>query len=271
MFSESIDEGLGNEHPHRYMMKHLLNTCGILACLSTAAFAYDNIFDSNSNLWINYVGDHAIAGSPWGLHLEVQNRRADSGRDWQQLLLRPGVNYALHPNLSFSAGWAYVKTYPYGDHPAVHAFPENRAWEQVVYTGKALGLEWQNRLRLEQRWIGEMKNTSTGWDVNRWRYENRIRYMLRTTVPLTENKKTYLALWDEVFVNFGSNVAGNTFDQNRAFAGVGRKLTDPTRVELGFMEQTLQRRHASSATPQVWENNHTITLWVISKWPFGKG
>ena len=168
-------------------------------------------------------------------------------------------------------GLAYVKTYPYGDHPAVHEFPENRAWEQVVYTGKALGLEWQNRLRLEQRWIGEMKNTSTGWDVNRWRYENRIRYMLRTTVPLTENKKTYVALWNEVFVNFGSNVAGNIFDQNRAFAGVGRKLTDTTRVELGFMEQTLQRRHASSATPQVWENNHTITLWVISKWPFGKG
>lgn len=164
-----------------------------------------------------------------------------------------------------------MKTYPYGDHPAAHEFPENRAWEQVVYTGNALGLEWQNRLRLEQRWIGEMKNSSAGWDVNHWRYENRIRYMLRTTVPLTESKKTYLALWDEVFVNFGSNVAGNVFDQNRAFVGVGRKLTDTTRVELGFMEQTLQKRHTSSATPQIWENNHTISVWVLSKWPFGKG
>ena len=252
-------------------MKHLLHTCGILACLSTGTFAYENIFDSNSNLWVNYVGDHPIAGSPWGLHLEVQNRRSDSGRDWQQLLLRPGVNYTLNPNLSFSAGYAYVKTYPYGDHPAAHEFPEHRAWEQVVYTGKALGLEWQNRLRLEQRWIGEMKNSSAGWDVNRWRYENRIRYMLRTTVPLTESKKTYLTLWDEVFVNFGSNVAGNFFDQNRAFVGVGRKLTDTTRVELGFMEQTLQKRHPSSATPQIWEHNHTISVWVLSKWPFGKG
>jgi hypothetical protein len=249
-------------------MKHLFRITSIIACLSAGAVASENVFFDNTLLWLNYVGDHPIAGGPWGLHLEVQNRRADSGRDWQQLLVRPGINYALNPNLSVSAGWAYVKTYPYGNNAGAFGFPEQRAWQQVLHTGRAFGLEWQNRLRLEQRWIGEMKTAS---DVENWRYENRLRYMLRTTVPLTENKKTYLALWDEVFVNFGSNVAGNIFDQNRAFVGVGRKLTDTTRVELGFMEQTLQKRHADSAKPQLWENNHTISLWVLSKWPFGKG
>ena len=97
------------------------------------------------------------------------------------------------------------------------------------------------------------------------RYENRIRYMMRTTIPLTKSKRTYLALWDEVFINFGENVKGNVFDQNRAFIGIGQKLTDTTRLEIGFMEQTLQRRGGN-----IWENNHTASVWLTSKLPFGK-
>ena len=89
--------------------------------------------------------------------------------------------------------------------------------------------------------------------------------MLRTSIPLTESKRTYLALWNEVFINFGSNVSGNVFDQNRAFIGIGRKLTDTSRLEVGLMEQTIQRRGG-----QIWENNHTISVWLLSKWPFGE-
>ena len=64
---------------------------------------------------------------------------------------------------------------------------------------------------LEQRWIEEQTKVS-GETIN-WRGENRIRYMLRTSIPLTQDKKTYLSLWDEVFFNFGGNVKKNNFDQ----------------------------------------------------------
>lgn len=229
----------------------------------TLAAAFGDKQDSNGNFWLNYVGDHPIAGSKWGLHLEGQFRRSDFGDESQQLLLRPGVNYQFDPQTSFSAGYGYVRTYPYGEYPAIHEFPENRMWEQVSHTTHWLGLDWTHRLRLEQRWIGEMSNAGGDWDVGHWRYENRLRYMLRTTIPLTESKKTYLALSDEIFFNFGSNVDGNEFDQNRAFIGVGHKLSDTLKVELGFMEQTIQRRGGD-----IWENNHTIVLWLISSHPF---
>ncbi len=235
----------------------------VVLCGSSASAS--DLFDSNGNLWLNYVGDHPFSGTPWGLHLEAQTRRAELGNTWQQLLIRPGINYAVNEKLSISAGWAYVETHPYGDYPAKHSFPEHRAWEQVQYTSRALGLDWQHRFRLEQRWIGEMKNFSGNWVVQNRRYENRARYMLRTTVPISENKKNYVALWDEVFVNFGTNVQGNVFDQNRAFIGLGRKMTDTTRVEVGFLEQTVHRRFGT-----IWENNHTLCVWVLSRWPFGK-
>lgn len=248
------------------MKSPLVPLVACLALFTQTASASDNLLDSNGNLWVNYVGDHPLFGSPWGLHLEVQNRREELGREWQQLLLRPGLNYQISPTIAVSAGWAYVRTYPYGDYPVDTEFPEHRAWEQVAHSFKALGLEWQQRLRLEQRWIGEMAGSErAGYDLANWRYENRIRYMLRTNLPLTEDKKTYLALWNETFVNFGSNVSGNFFDQNRAFVGVGRKLSEHTRLEVGFMEQTLQRRGGA-----IWENNHTLSVWLTSRWPFGR-
>jgi hypothetical protein len=162
-----------------------------------------------------------------------------------------------------SAGYAHVETFRYGDFPALHEFPEHRFWQQVSHTTKWAGLDWTHRVRLEQRWIGEMKNTAGDWDVANWRYENRIRYMLRTTIPLTESKKTYLVLSNEIFFNFGENVVGNDFDQNRAFIGVGYKFDAVNKVEFGFMEQTIQRRGG-----KIWEHNHTPVLWLLSTYSF---
>ena len=109
-----------------------------------------------------------------------------------------------------------------------------------------------------------MEGAGNDWDVGNWRYENRIRYMLRATIPLSEDKKTYLAVSDEVMVNFASNVSGNFFDQNRAFIGIGHKISEHTRMEVGYLEQTIQRRGGA-----IWENNHTIGIWFMTKWPFG--
>jgi hypothetical protein len=223
--------------------------------------------DHNTHLWLNYVGNHPIKGSgPWGLHLETQVRRAEVGADWQQFMLRTGVSHNLTARLSATVGYAYVKTYPYGDFPARDEFPEHRIWEQLAYTHSGLGLEWQHRFRLEQRHIGELAPDGRGgFNVSGHRFENRIRYMLRTTFPLTTDKKNYVALWDEVFYNFGDNVVGNHFDQNRAFVGYGRRLDDANRLEVGFLEQTIQRRGG-----RVWERNHTFVIWFLSRWPLGK-
>jgi hypothetical protein len=221
--------------------------------------------DHNGHLWLGYMGDHPVAGGPWGVHLETQVRLADYGRGWQQLLIRPGINYTLNDQVAFSGGYCYVETYTYGDFPAADNFPEHRVWEQVTVTVPWLGLDWVNRFRLEQRNIGELApQPGGGFGVARYRYENRIRYQLRTTVPFGESGRNYGVAWNEVFLNFGENVVGNTFDQNRAFLGFGRKLGSAFKLEAGFLEQTLQRRGG-----RIWEHNHTLVLYLSSKAPLG--
>jgi hypothetical protein len=243
-------------------LMRILTSC-VVFCLCGVS-QLDAETADNNNLWLNYVGDHPLFGSPWGLHLEVQNRLSEWGKDWQQLLVRPGINYTFTPNLSASMGYGYVRTYPYGELPSVHEFDEHRMWEQMLYKHEGLGMEWIHRVRFEQRWIEELgQRPDGGYETTNWRGENRARYMLRNNIPISEDKKTYLAIWDEVFFNFGGNILGNHFDQNRAFVGIGRKLTDHTKLEVGFLEQTVHKRGG-----QNWENNHTISVWLTSNLPF---
>jgi hypothetical protein len=74
-----------------------------------------------------------------------------------------------------------------------------------------------------------------------------------------------VALYDEVFVNFGKNVTGNIFDQNRAYAAIGYNVTKTNRLEVGFMEQTLQQRNG-----RIIENNHTLMVAWYSTTLFGR-
>ena len=224
----------------------------LLVCLVVASGAGAET-DNNANGWYMYFGDHAFGKSRFGAHLEGQWRRTDLGLKWQQLLLRPALNFQLNKKVMLTGGYGLVETHRYGDFPAREKFLEHRTFEQATITQRFLKVDWQNRLRLEQRHI-------LGYAA---RYENRFRYMLRTNVPLS--KKYYLGLYDEVFYNFGKNVAFNVFDQNRAYIALGRNLPKQTRFEVGFMEQTVQQRSG-----RVFEHNHTLQVAIYSRMPFSR-
>lgn len=250
--------------PTRWRRSLLLGGLLILGLAIGIVRVKAETWDSNGHLWMNYVGDHPVGEGPWGVHLEGQVRRAELGAEWQQLLLRPGINYQLNENVSVSGGYAFVDTYRYGEFPVAHRFPEHRLWEQVSVRTPFLGLDWTHRVRLEQRWLGSMQQGADGWFVDRFRYSNRFRYQLRTTIPLTEDRRWYVPVWNEVFVNFGGDFRRNDFDQNRFFVGLGRRLARHWKLEVGFMEQTLQQRGGN-----VWEANHTATVVLFSDAPFG--
>jgi hypothetical protein len=220
--------------------------------------------DNNNNAWFMYFGDHPIKKSRWGIHLEGQWRRADVGLKWQQLLLRPGVNFQLNKKVALTGGYGFIETHSYGDYPVPAAFPEHRFFEQATITQRFAKLDWQNRLRSEQRRLGvETKQADGTFALTDWRYENRFRYMLRTNVPLTKGSKYYLGLYDEIMFNFGKNVAKNVFDQNRAYAALGHDFGHQTKLEVGYMEQTVQHRDGL-----VFEHNHTLQVAIYCKLPF---
>ena len=232
-----------------------------LLSLSTLA-AQQRVVDHNAHGWYMYFGDHPVS-EKWGVHLEGQYRRHDVIRGWQQLLLRPGVNYTVSESVMLTAGYAFVNTHRYGDFPAAARFPEHRIFQQALVKHGIGKVAISHRYRLEQRYIGEAAIGAGGEpEVQRYRYENRFRYMLRGVIPFGESKY-YLAAYDELFVNFGRNVASNVFDQNRAYLALGRKMGKPGNLELGYMNQIVQQRSGT-----VLESNHTVQIGWFSQFPF---
>jgi hypothetical protein len=233
----------------------------LLTLFATPAFADS---ENNSNAWFMYFGDHPVAKSRWGVHLEGQWRRADLGATWQQLLLRPGVNYQASKSVLLTFGYGYIETHPYGSRPILATTPEHRVFEQLQYTRRIGKFDLANRFRLEQRHLGVLSpKPSGGYQANSFRYENRLRYMARTTLPLGKSKQ-YVALYDEIMFNFGKQVDRNVFDQNRAYVALGHNLGHETRAEFGFLEQTIQRRGGA-----FFEHNHTLQIAIYSRLPFG--
>jgi len=238
----------------------LLLTC-ILQPWTTAVFPQDRVSTSNAHAWYSYFGDHPVS-KRWELHLEGQWRRHDLGLKWQQLLIRPGVNFELNPNVILTAGYGFVDTFQYGEYPVPYRFPEHRLFEQVLLKHKVGKLDLQHRHRLEQRFFGVRSDPAIN-RIDSSRYENRFRLLTRVNIPLTADKKYYIGTFDEFFINFGKNVAANVFDQNRAYVALGLPVARATKIEIGYMLQIIQQRNG-----RVFEYNHTLQVNLFSNLPF---
>jgi hypothetical protein len=210
------------------------------------------VLDFNRHVWVFYAGDHPVGKDPkgpWGIHFDAQWRRADWGTEWQQYQLRPALNYRVSPNLLLTGGYAFTKAYPYGDFPIADAIPEHRIYEQAVVAHKAGTVTMQHRSRLEQRWLRYPNQMS-------YTYQNRFRQMERVEIPLKNG--WYLPLFDEILFGIPPNFGARTFDQNRAFAGIGR-LMGSVKIEGGYMNQFIGQRNG-----RIFEFNNTFVLSISS-------
>jgi len=192
------------------------------------------------------------------IHADVQFR---SNNDWQQmqtLLLRPGINYHVNKKLTLTAGYAYIRNRKIVGDIAGH-IPEHRIWEQLLYNHEWKNIRISHRFRIEQRFIG--KTIVLGNPLSEGpNYANRFRYFLRNILPLkketTFSKGPFLALQNELFLNFGNkaDVNGKTFDQNRFYLALGHRLSSAFDLELGYMNQYINGKGSQ------FTNNHIIQV-----------
>ena len=166
----------------------------------------------------------------WSLHAEAQYRSYEIAPNTEQLLLRGGVNYHIGNTAFASIGYANVTNYAYDKElmPGVQVF-ENRLWQQFLMRNTLGRISFEHRYRLEQRWLNGNQNI----------YLDRIRYLLRATIPINkskmEAKTVFVSFYDEVFIHFN----GKPFDRNRLYAAVGYQFTPLFNIQLGYLAQTV--------------------------------
>lgn len=223
-------------------MKKLLIVLIILSTRDLIA-QNDRVNDYNSIAWLQTFNTITL-DKKWSLHLEYQWRRTDGLKYWQQSLLRIGANYKLHDNIILHAGYGWIETFPYGDYPIASAgtFPEHRLYEQISFRQPINIWTFLHRFRIEQRWLGKVE-PGTDRKIEEWNFVHRFRYQFRGQLALwsKNEKQLYGALADEIFIQAGTNVGVNIFDQNRFFLLMGYKFNKQFTLEGGYLNQTLQQ------------------------------
>lgn len=220
----------------------------IVFCLITAV----NVSSQNNRLntggtigWYNYFGTFEV-NDKISIHTEYQFRRDNIITDWQQSLLRLGLNYHINPSVLFRIGYAWIETFPYGEIPINglgRDFTEHRIYQMVQLVHKEGIVDLSHRFMLEQRFVGRY-STADEPNEDEFPLTHRGRYMFRMQLPLKgkkiDDKTPYLAFYDEIFIGFGENVNANIFDQNRIGLLLGYKVNKNIRIEGGYLNQIVQ-------------------------------
>ena len=226
------------------LMPKIVSTLILFIVLLNHSFSQEQrLTDYNFIGWLAYTGVVKIRPKI-SIHTEYQWRRVDGIKNRQQNLLRTGVNYAVEKNITITAGYAFAETFAYGDYPGIASFPEHRIYEQITLKNQVGKVQLSHRYTLEQRIIGKITIRNNQQNID-WLYLNRIRFRLRTDIPISKKNIAgnvwNITFFDEIFIGWGKNIGENIFDQNRVAVLLGYQVTPNLKIEAGFLNQILQQ------------------------------
>lgn len=191
-----------------------------LLLLSISLSGYSQTSDLGN--WLIYFGNKKI-NEKFNWHHEVQYRNYNAVGDLEQLLLRTGLGFNLtENNNNLLLGYGYILSqnyFPNSDEKI--DVNEHRIYQQFIT--KQNITEWvkvQHRYRFEQRFVEDV-------------FKMRFRYFLGINVFLNKEKTMYTSIYNEIFLNTKEVV----FDRNRLYGGMGYRLNETFRLELGYMNQ----------------------------------
>ena len=232
----------------------------LISCLGSLTLSGQNPdkpIHSREQLWAGYFNQTRFS-QKWGIWVDIHYRMTGNfaGRPFQ-FLFRPAGSYYLKDNLRLNAGYTLANHFP----PAgfITNRREHRAWQQVWWNQKYSGLTTLQWLRLEQRFN---EKVVADQKLDGYNYTFRARYNLAFFIPLKGKEMApntpFVAVMNEIFLNFGDRIVYNTFDQNRLFAGVGYQFSQHANVQLGYMNIYQQEASGSNYIA-----THAIRLFVF--------
>ncbi|MBT8280913.1 MAG: DUF2490 domain-containing protein [Muriicola sp.] len=187
--------------------------CGMVTAQDTG--------EDNWGAWYMYFGTNQISDK-LSIHSEAQFRYYETGGNFNQLLLRTGLNYHINSNAIATLGYAYIGTDNTFEEIVNEVdFKENRIFQQFILRNKVGEFLFEHRYRLEQRFIDFGSFTDT---------QHRARYRLQLTLPLTDT--FFLNAYDEVFLNLQDDI----FGQNRLYFAFGINITENSNLQIGYLK-----------------------------------
>lgn len=203
-------------------MRRKLVVCTLLLVGSIFTFNAQETGEDDFGFWAMYFGTNRVSDA-LSIHTEAQFRYYEFASNFNQLLLRTGVNYHISDKAMVTLGYGYISTDPTFVEPdGEENISEHRIYQQFVLRNSIGKFAIGHRYRLEQRFID---NPLSGNDT-----QHRARYLLRVTYPLSD--AWFLTVYDEIFVNLQEPI----FGQNRLYGAVGYKANKDVSIQLGYLK-----------------------------------
>jgi hypothetical protein len=185
-----------------------------------------------------------------GAVADVHVRRTDFMAEPSFYFVRAGFQYWVSDPLTVTAGYAHMWQAPAQQDGSTWT-QEDRIYQQLQYVSTIGNVGLLSRLRNEQRWKDVAVDDELTGDRQ---FSDRFRCLISATVPVSPNPDVpSLVFSDELLVQFGEAIVNNTFDQNRLFLGIKKRLTPSLSFDLGYMMVYQQK-----ASGYEYDLNHTF-------------
>lgn len=224
-----------------------LLVAGMLSVLSTSAQDTRDVA-THQHTWFMAFGNHRLSDT-WGVHTEYQFRRTDLGQDWQQSLMRVGLDWHRSEQHVVTAGYGWIRSYPYGEQPIAQHFDEHRTWQQLITKSKTGAINWTHRYRLEQRFMDRPEGSA---------WQHRARYFVQISWSIPNHTNWSISAYEEAFIGLRDLAMPviNLLQQNRLSAALNYRLNNGTSLQVGWLQQVLWKGDGRA------ENNQTLLLGV---------
>lgn len=177
---------------------------------------YARAADSDVQVWNAFKAEQRWSAR-WSTSLDGQLRLQDNVSQFSALVLDAAAFHHAGDRFKLGAGFQYTVAPP-------GRTDEQAPWQSVSYAHQLFGASASTTLRLDERLRDDVDGVLP-----------RLRLGSRLTYPL--DGKWYLAASEEVRFNLRDTGAGpvSGFEQNRLYGGVGRRIDDFARIEIGYL------------------------------------
>ena len=179
---------------------------------------------TDERVWTNLsLQERQGTESPWRWSAEFSLRTRQGVEEVDVFVMRGLMGYDLTDRSSASVGFGLIPSFP----TTGGTLLEKRLFEQYLWSGHSLGGSLALRTRFEQRWAEA--NSGLVW---------RLRQQVRYTRPMAPGSRYFLIGSEEILVHANETsryVQG--LEQNRAFGGIARTISERVRIEIGYLNQ----------------------------------
>lgn len=190
---------------------------------------------------------------------EFNFRRTNFNQDWEQIVLRPSVQYKVENRLTAAIGYSHIQNYSYSNFSSPIDFKENNLWQQLFIKQTFRHFDISHRIRFEERFkenVGVVDDNAIIIDTE---YSGRLRYRLIVTVPVLKKRHISAIAYDEVFLDFEKGLQPKNLNQNWIFIGLRFRERVHITITSGYHYINIPR-DSISIENHIWETSLIYTL-----------